>query len=106
MWDLTLDFFRKIEDSFDNYDYTDVWPTIIDDYVSNARGTARSAGYSAGGFSDPYDTFRSLQAGIDTWDDTDAFGGSAFQVCAIRAARLCALVAVRRDPWYRTYGAR
>lgn len=33
-WDLLLDFFSKVVDSYDNYDENEAWPVLIDDYMA------------------------------------------------------------------------
>ncbi|GLD91944.1 hypothetical protein PINS_up000477 [Pythium insidiosum] len=33
-WDLLLDFFGKVEQSYDKYDENEAWPVLIDDYMS------------------------------------------------------------------------
>eukprot|EP00644_Phytophthora_capsici_P006011 jgi/Phyca11/559091/estExt2_Genewise1.C_PHYCAscaffold_21071 len=32
-WDLLLDFFVKVRESYDNYDENEAWPVLIDDYM-------------------------------------------------------------------------
>ncbi|RLN73847.1 hypothetical protein BBJ28_00019631, partial [Nothophytophthora sp. Chile5] len=33
-WDLLLDFFVKVRESYDNYDENEAWPVLIDDYMT------------------------------------------------------------------------
>ncbi|RLN55064.1 hypothetical protein BBJ29_006417 [Phytophthora kernoviae] len=33
-WDLLIDFFVKVNDSYDNYDENEAWPVLIDDYMA------------------------------------------------------------------------
>lgn len=33
-WDLLLDFFAKVKDSYANYDENEAWPVLIDDYMT------------------------------------------------------------------------
>lgn len=33
-WDLLLDFFVKVQDSYDDYDENEAWPVLIDDYMT------------------------------------------------------------------------
>lgn len=33
-WDLLLDFFGKVHESYDNYDENEAWPVLIDDYMT------------------------------------------------------------------------
>jgi DCN1-like protein 1/2 len=33
-WDLLIEFFFKVQDSYDNYDENEAWPVLIDDYMT------------------------------------------------------------------------
>ncbi|KAG7395711.1 Scaffold-type E3 ligase [Phytophthora boehmeriae] len=33
-WDLLIDFFVKVNESYDNYDENEAWPVLIDDYMA------------------------------------------------------------------------
>lgn len=43
-WNLFLDFIVQVEDGFENYDETEAWPSVIDDYVIMAREKLKSQG--------------------------------------------------------------
>ncbi|DBA00356.1 TPA: hypothetical protein N0F65_000541 [Lagenidium giganteum] len=38
-WDLLLDFFTKVQESYDKYDENEAWPVLIDDYMSWIEST-------------------------------------------------------------------